>query len=108
MKRLVLFLSITMAASAITWALKAQQKTPDKRYSVSLTLNEWVLLTQKIDFIKNQLRQSDLPSKNVAYLSDSLLTPIQALIGSQVNAQLEAERPKPEVKKDTTTKTKKN
>lgn len=98
MKRLVLFLGITIVASAITWALKAQQRPVEKKYSVSLTLNEWVVIQQKIEFIKDQLRQTDLPSKNVAYMSDSLLTPIKNIIGLQVNAQLEAEKPKDSTK----------
>lgn len=107
MKRLQLFLAIIVIASVSTWALKAQNRQKEKQYTVSLTLQGWIQLTQQLDLVKNQLRQSDLPSKNVAFLSDSLLTPIQALIGSQVNAQLEAEKPKLEVKKDST-KPKKN
>lgn len=100
MKRLALFLGITIAASAITWALKAQTKPNEKTYSVALPLKTWIQLTQDLDVVKAQLRQSDLPAKNVAYISDSLLTPIQSMIGSQVNAQLEAE--KMSIKKDTT------
>lgn len=108
MKRLALFFSIIIAITVTTWALKAQQRPPEKKYSVSLPLNNWVQITQQLEFIKGQLRQSDLPSKQVAYLSDSLLTPMQSLIGVQVNQQLDAERPKPEVKKDSTAKPKKN
>src|SRR4051812_35157446 len=103
MKRIALFLGITIAISAITWALKAQQqRPPEKRYSVSLPLNNWVQITQELEYIKSQLRQSDLPSKQVAYMSDSLLTPMQAVIGLQVNTQLESEKPKAEIKKDST------
>lgn len=108
MKRLLLFTVIVILAAGATWALKAQNRQKEKQYTVSLTLQGWIQLTQQLDLVKNQLRQSDLPSKNVAYLSDSLLTPIQALIGSQVNAQLESEKPKPEAKKDSTIKSKKN
>lgn len=103
MKRLLVFTCILTLIAATTWVLQAQTKpNKEKQYTVSLPLKGWIQLTQQLDLVKNQLRQSDLPSKNVAYLSDSLLTPIQALIGSQVNAQLEAEKPKAEVKKDTT------
>jgi hypothetical protein len=108
MKRLALFFSIIIAITGTTWALKAQQRPPEKKYSVSLPLNNWVQITQQLEFIKSQLRQSDLPSKQVAFLSDSLLTPMQNTIGYQVNAQLDSERPKPEVKKDSTAKPKKN
>lgn len=101
-RRVFLFISVITLASGLTWALKAQTKPKEKTYTVSLSLQGWVQLTQQLDLVKTQLRQSDLPSKNVAYMTDSLLTPIQALIGQQVNAQLEAEKPKLGVKKDTT------
>jgi hypothetical protein len=100
MNRLVLFFGIIISITVITWTLKAQQRPPEKKYPVSLTLNNWIQITQELDYIKSQLRQSDLPSKQVAYMSDSLLSPIQSTIGLQVNALLEAEKPKPEVKKD--------
>jgi hypothetical protein len=106
MKRLALFFSIIIAITATTWVLKAQQRPPEKKYSVSLTLNNWVQITQQLEFIKGQLRQSDLPSKQVAYLSDSLLTPMQSLIGYQVNQQLDLEKAFQQ-KKDTITKPKK-
>lgn len=103
MKRLALFFCIIISITCITWVLKAQQlRPPEKKYSVSLPLNNWVQITQQLEYIKSQLRQSDLPSKQVAYMSDSLLTLMQVVIGSQVNTQLEAEKPKSEVKKDST------
>lgn len=103
MNRLLFFFAIMISITVITWALKAQQlRPPEKKYSVSLPLNNWVQITQQLEYIKSQLRQSDLPSKQVAYMSDSLLTPMQAVIGSQVNTQLEAEKPKSEVKNDST------
>lgn len=102
MKRLVLFLAITVAASFVTWVLKAQQRPPEKNYTVSLPLSKWIQLTQELEFVKSQLRWSELPPKQIAYISDSLLTSLQSTIGIQVNAQMEAEKPKPEVKKDST------
>lgn len=108
MRVFILLIGIPFVASAITFALKAQQpKAPENKYSVTLPLSSWVQITQQLEFIKSQLRQSDIPSKQVAYMSDSLLTPMQAMIGSQVNAQLEFEKPKSEIKKDSTTKPKK-
>lgn len=101
MKRPALFFAIIISATVITGVLKAQQKPQEKTYTVALTYQGWLQLTQQIELVKGQLRQSDLPSKNVAYLSDSLLTPIQSVIGFQVGRQLDAEKAAQQ-KKDTT------
>lgn len=100
--RVFLFISVITFVSGLTLALKAQNKQKEKQYTVALPLQGWIQLTQQLEVVKNQLRQSDIPSKNVVYMTDSLLTPIQTLIGQQVNGQLEAEKQKTEVKKDTT------
>ena|SRR5690349_8696802 len=105
MRRSFLFISILIFISGITWALNAQQKPPEKKYTVALPLQQWIQVTNELEYIKNQLRQSDLPSKQVAFMSDSLLTPLQSTIGQQVNMQMAAE--KPQVKPDSTTKPKK-
>lgn len=110
MKRLVLFLGITIAASAITWALKAQTKQPPKKtYKVELAIEDWQHVMAAIEMSKAALKRSDLPSKDVVFINDSLFSYIQAAFASQINAQLEAEKQlKPEIKKDTLIKTKKN
>lgn len=95
MRIVLLFIAIIIAISGVT--LLAQQKPPEKKYSVTLSLQSWVQITNELDYIKSQLRQSDLPSKHVAFMSDSLLTPLQSTIGQQVNAQIQQE-----TKKDTT------
>lgn len=109
MKRLVLFLGITVAISTITWALKAQTKPEEKKYKVELTINEWQHVMAAIEMSKAALKRSDLPSKDVVFINDSLFSYIQAAFASQINAQLEAEKQlNPEIKKDTLIKTKKN
>ena len=103
-KKWGLAIATLILASGITWALKAQQKTdPNKVYEVKLTLNEWSNKLQYLDIVKQQLRLSDLPSKQVAFISDSLLTPFQSEITKQIQFQLASEQ-----RRDTITKPKKN
>lgn len=95
MRRSFLFIGILIAASGITLALEtSNQKPPEKRYSVTLPLQNWVQITNELEYIKGQLKQSDLPAKQVAFMSDSLLSPLQSIIGTQVNAALQAEQKK--------------
>jgi hypothetical protein len=80
-----------------------------KTYNVSLTLDEWVKLANGVQLTINEIRQSDLPSKRVALITDSVLVPLFSHIQSQVGQQmqqeekekLEAEK-KPAQKKDST------
>lgn len=101
MKRLQLFILIIVIASVSTWALKAQTKPEEKKYKVEQSIEWWNRALNAIEAAKAQLRQSDLPSKNVAFLSDSLLTPIQFEMTRQIQDQWNAERAK-ETKKDST------
>lgn len=100
-KNKLICIGILLLAVGITWALKAQQKV-DKTYEVKMTLNEWSIRLQYLDYVKQQLRVSDLPSKQVAFISDSLLTPFQSEITKQIQFQLASEQ-----RRDTT-KPKKN
>lgn len=101
-KKSFLYAGILIGAVGITWALKAQQKVEDKKYKVEMTVQEWSIKLQYLDYVKQQLRQSDLPSKQVAFISDSLLTPFQSEITKQIQFQLASEQ-----RRDTT-KPKKN
>lgn len=101
MSRLFLFAGIIIAITGLTWAFKvsAQQKqNPNKLYEVKLTLTDWSTKIQYLEYIKNQLRQSDLPSKQVAFMSDSLITPFETSISTQINQQLAEEQRKDTVK----------
>src|SRR5688572_16110196 len=93
------FAALTACFVALLSFQTHQQK---KTYKVEQTLEFWVQATNGIEFTKNNLRNSDLPSKTVTLINDSLLTILQAEISKQVQAQLDAEK-----KKDTT-KPKKN
>lgn len=105
MRRSLLFIFLLIVASAWTWAIKVTYPPPEKKYTVTLPLQGWIQVINELEYIKNQLRQSDLPSKQVAFMSDSLLTPLQSTIGQQVNMQMAAEKP---IQKSDTTKPKKN
>lgn len=113
MRRLFLFTGIIAAASGISWALKAQQKTPFssgsfkigvppvKLYKLELTIEDWSARINQLEYIKIILRQSDLPAKEVALITDSVLIPFQTQITNQINQQLALEKAS-QLKKDTT------
>lgn len=107
--RVFLFISVITLVSGLTWALKGQTKQPpQKKYKVELSLQEWQQVMAAIEMSTAALKRSDLPSKDVVFINDSLFARIQSAFAYQINAQLEAEKSKPEVKKDTTNKIKKN
>ena len=117
MKRVLLFLSITVLIAAFTMALKVSAQSshqmdisykpqPPKLYPVSLTIDEWRLKINYLEYVKNSLRKSDIPSKEVALITDSILIPFQATISQQIQSQLAQEKAAQQ-KKDTT-KPKKN
>lgn len=102
MRRLFLFTGIIAAASGISWVLKAQQKTPPvKLYKLELTIEDWSARINQLEYIKIKLRQSDLPAKEVALITDSVLIPFQTQITNQINQQLALEKAS-QLKKDTT------
>ena len=104
-KKWGLAIAALILAVGITWALKSVAQSeqmdvrykpiksdPNKVYEVKLTLNEWGNKLQYLDIVKQQLRNSDLPSKQVAFISDSLLTPFQTQITQQIQLQLAQEQ----------------
>jgi hypothetical protein len=92
-----------VALTAVFIGLLAfQSHQAKKTYKVEGDINFWVQATNGIEFTKNNLKNSDLPSKTVTLITDSLLTPLQVEITKQVQAQINSEN-----KKDTT-KPKKN
>jgi hypothetical protein len=105
MKRVLLFLGTIALVSVITVHLQAEYKKerrmPPKLYPVSLTIEEWSLKVNYLEYVKNSLRKSDLPSKEVALITDSILIPFQAAISQQIQSQLAQEKAAQQ-KKDTT------
>lgn len=110
MKRVVLFLGITIAASVITWALKAQTKPEEKRYNVSMTIPEWEKTLSQLQWVQTQIKQTDMPTRNSGYANDSILTPLIQQIYYQLNSQIQAENKQKSIqsKDSTSAKTKKN
>jgi hypothetical protein len=110
MKRIVLFLGTIALVSVITMHLQAEYNKehpqPPKLYPVNLSLEEWQLKINYLEYVKQILRKSDLPSKEVALVTDSALTPFQTQITQQIQSQLAQEK-SAQQKKDTT-KLKKN
>lgn len=89
--------NITAAIAAVTFmgllAFQTQQQAP-KKYKVELTIDQWSNMVNGIDAVKSRIKLSDLPSKEVTYINDSLFTPMQNEIVRQVQAQLAAENKK--------------
>jgi hypothetical protein len=111
MKRVLLFLATIALVSVITMHLQAEYKKehrqPPKLYPVSLTIEEWSMKINYLEYVKNSLRKSDLPSKEVALITDSILIPFQATISQQIQSQLVQEKAAQQ-KRDSTSKPKKN
>jgi hypothetical protein len=61
---------------------------PEKPYCVSLTLKQWVDRTNYIEYTKQAIKQTDMPSKTAVFIIDSLLAPLQREIADQVNRQM--------------------
>lgn len=108
MKRLQLFLAVIVIVSVSTWALKAQTKPKQspKTYSVHLTIDQWNSVFNGLESIKNAVKTSNMPAAQSTFISDSLITVYQSEFSRQLNQQLAAEKTKPEVKKDSTSKKK--
>lgn len=108
-RRLLLVITVLAGISCITWALRGQQKIPQtqKTYTVTLTPEQWESVLGGLESIKNIVKVSSITAKESTFISDSLIAPYQNEFLRQIKKQIEAERLKPEVKKDST-KPKKN
>lgn len=109
MKRVLLFLGITIGASAITWALKAQTKTKEapRAYHVVLTIDQWQSVMNGLESIKNAVKTSSMPAAQSTFISDSLISTYQNEFWRQIQGQRAAEqKAKTEIKKDSTNKKK--
>ncbi len=93
-KKAFLYAGIFIGAVGITWALKAQQKTSDKIYSVSLPLSKWIEISNRLEAVKDVVRQSDVQARQATFVCDSILSTLQNVIGQQVNQQLASEQRK--------------
>ena len=108
MQRLILFLVITILAASITWVVKAQQKPPEKKYKVELTLQEWDAKLNQLEWIKQQIKLSDMPTRNSILVMDSIITPFAQQIVYQINMQMRTEQNAKSIQLKDTVKPKKN
>jgi hypothetical protein len=90
------FKAAAMAAGFVS-LLAFQTRQQKKTYKVEAPIEFWIQITNGIEFTKNNLKTSDLPSKTVTIINDSLFVPFQAEIAKQINEQIALEK-----KKDTT------
>lgn len=81
-------------ATLFTGLLAWQTHQQKKNYIVTAPLDFWIQITNGVEFTKNNLKNSDLPSKTVTIINDSLFAPFQAEIARQINAQIESEKKK--------------
>jgi hypothetical protein len=95
------FKAAAMAAGFVA-LLSFQTHQQKKTYKVEAPIEFWIQITNGIEFTKNNLKTSDLPSKTVTIINDSLFAPFQSEIARQINEQIALEK-----KKDST-KPKKN
>ena len=90
------FKGLAMAAGFVA-LLAFQTHQQKKTYKVEAPIEFWIQITNGIEFTKNNLKISDLPSKTVTLINDSLFVPFQTEISRQINEQIALEK-----KKDTT------
>lgn len=72
-------------------SFQSNAPAPAKNYTLSMSMDEWIKTANGIQYTMNKLRQSDLPSKEVALITDSVLIPLVSQIQSQIGAQAQAE-----------------
>lgn len=106
MKRILLFVSIITGAAFLTMMAQTKPQQSPKTYNVSLTKEQWYSVLNGLEAIKSSVKLSNMPASQSTYISDSLIAVYQVEFSRQVNMQLAAEQP--EVKKDSTSKSKKN
>lgn len=103
-----IYAGLLLSTVLITWALKAQTKPEEKKYPVSLTIPEWEKTVSQLQWIQQQIKQSDMPSRNSVYANDSILTPLVQQIFYQINSQVQAENKQKPIQPKDSAKTKKN
>lgn len=92
---------IVLIATTATWVLKAQfpEKKETPKYTVTMSVDEWQAVLNGMESTKNYLKSSNLPAKDVTFLCDSILSPIQGRFASQINLQIQKEQDSTKKKK---------
>lgn len=95
-KALMLGLAIAVAATTFGQAKKERKETTPPApvvtdstlFKVELDVKSWINQINGLEYVKYQLKKSDLPAREVSYITDSLIVPLQTIISTQVNKQL--------------------
>lgn len=99
MKQLLVGLSIVILVSLLLsfagvgvenkQTILVSQDTVDqkKEYPVKMVVADWDKFYQGLSIAAVELRQSDRPSKNVSFVIDSVIAPLQQQILSQLRRQ---------------------
>lgn len=107
MKQILVGLSILILVSAlVSFADTGENKNslpqnfldtvdPRKEYPVKMQVVNWDKYYQGLSIAANELRQSDRPSKNVAFVIDSVIFPLQQQILMQLQKQFAETDKKP-------------
>lgn len=77
--------------SALAIILLVVGFSEEKKYKVEFTQPEWEARYNWIEVAKVQLRKSDLPAKDVLFISDSLLGRFQSELANQLRPQFIAD-----------------
>ncbi len=72
--------------------LGAWNSPSEKIYPVNDTVNGWTKTINGQEYLKQRIQQSDLPAKEVKFMIDSIITPLQDLISKQVAPPYQAEQ----------------
>jgi hypothetical protein len=82
-KTILLLLTVTLLSFIPT----KNKNTEEKKYTVSLTINEWQSKLDLLNYVSAAIKQSDLPTKVSLPILDSLSKFTQTLV-NQLNKQL--------------------
>lgn len=66
---------------------------PVKKYSVSYTEDEWQMRLNWLTYIGQQLKKTDLPAREVGFMTDSLITRLQMELINQIQPQIPKDTP---------------
>lgn len=68
-----------------------EDSPPQKKYCVSQSADQWQLNVNQLNYIASRIRQTELQAKEVSFIIDSLIAPMQRNIISQVSPQVMAD-----------------
>ena len=85
------FCLLIAATLTLSWVVSNEEK----KYKVELPMSQWNKHNNGFNAIAGYLRNSNLPAKDVSYIQDSILTPFQIELATQIGKQLDTVGKKP-------------